>query len=184
MKRRLREKDNIMAGLIHLYTGDGKGKTTAAMGLAVRAAGCGFKPVVAQFLKSGKTGELESLSKLGIPVIRSEKQFGFSFNMDEETKEKSRSEQAGVLDEAIKTVKEGGGGLLVLDEAVGAVSAGLLDEEKLRRFIETKPENLEVVMTGRDPKPWMMEIADYHTCMRKEKHPFDCGVAARTGIEK
>ena len=170
-------------GLIHLYTGDGKGKTTAAAGLAVRAAGRGRRVVFAQFLKGRKTGEISSLEKLGVRVVRSEKDFGFIWNMNDEQKEAFGAEQARLFEEVQRAAAETPIDLLVLDESLGAMMAGRLGADTLREFLSQKPENLEIVLTGREAPDWLMEIADYITNMTKEKHPYDRGVQARESIE-
>jgi cob(I)alamin adenosyltransferase len=170
-----------MNGMIHFYYGDGKGKTTAAVGLAVRAVGYGQKVVFAQFLKTGDTGELKSLEQLGIQVIRSELDLGFTWNMNQRTLEICKQEQSKILDLAIDAVDDAT--LLVLDEVTDAVSKSLLDAKGLREFLNSKPVNLEVVMTGHAPVDWLMETADYVTKMEKFKHPFDQGVPARQAIE-
>jgi cob(I)alamin adenosyltransferase len=170
-----------MSGLLHLYIGNGKGKTTAAVGLSVRAAGRDQQVVFAQFLKSGPTGELRSLEKLGIPVIRSAIQLGFTFQMDEETKIRCRAEQAHLMEQALEQLKTGKVDLLVLDEVIDAVNTGMLDEGTFRSFVEKA--DVELALTGRDPPAWLVEKADYVSEIRKVKHPYDRGIPARKGIE-
>jgi cob(I)alamin adenosyltransferase len=188
---------------LHLYLGDGKGKTSAAVGLAVRAAGGGCPVIFAQFLKSGSTGELASLKTLGITVLRSQKRLGFTFEMDEQTKLICATEQHQVLAAAAEAVAqldaEGRGGdsaaptsadsttaplaLVVLDEALDALELGFLDEDELRAFIEGTPKGIELVLTGRRAPAWLAEQAAYHTEMRKIHHPWDTGTPARHFIE-
>jgi cob(I)alamin adenosyltransferase len=172
--------------MIHVYFGEGKGKTTAAIGLAVRAAGRGRRVIFAQFLKSRETGEITSLEKLGVRIIRSEKPDCFSWEMTEEQKDICRTMQNKLLE----TVKEAIFGaaspdLLVLDEVLNTNTEehDLLDEEALREFIDMKPEPLEIVLTGRPAPEWLIEKADYVTEMKKHKHPYDCGTGARESIE-
>jgi cob(I)alamin adenosyltransferase len=172
-------------GLIHLYYGDGKGKTTAALGLAVRAAGSGMRVVILQFLKNQETGELAVLRSIpGITVLRGKEGVGFSFTMTEEEKNRTRE----IHDENLVLVKElaekGDCELLILDEAIGACARNLLDSKQLEHFIRNKPQKLEVVLTGRNPAQWMLDCADYASEIRKVKHPFDRGIPARKGIEK
>ncbi|MDR0567904.1 MAG: cob(I)yrinic acid a,c-diamide adenosyltransferase [Spirochaetaceae bacterium] len=164
--------------MIHVYIGDGKGKTTGAIGLSVRAAGRGLAVVVAQFLKSGSTGELRALEKLGIPVIRSDLRLGFTFQMDDETKTLCRQEQTRILER----LKAETADMLILDEVIDALNAGMLDEAEFRSFIETC--EAELVLTGRNPSAWLVEKADYVSEVRKVKHPYDRGISARVGIEK
>jgi cob(I)alamin adenosyltransferase len=171
-----------MSGLVHVYIGDGKGKTTAAIGLSVRAAGRDMQVVVAQFLKSGASGELRSLEKLGIPVIRSELQLGFTFQMDEETRVRCRKEQEHILERVRERFKSGRVDLIVLDEVIDALHTGMLDEAEFRSFVETC--GAELALTGRNPPGWLIEKADYVSEVRKVKHPYDRGIHARIGIEK
>ena len=172
-------------GLIHIYCGDGKGKTTAALGLSIRAAGAGMKVVLVQFLKNQRTSELEILEKLpGYVIIRGKEGPSFSYSMTEEEKEKSTLMHTDNLRRAIDLVNNGGCHLLILDEIIGAWNKGLVDQELLKGFIENKPEELELVLTGRNPEPWMRERADYISEIKKVKHPYDSGVKSRKGIEK
>ena len=171
-------------GLIHLYTGDGKGKTTAAIGLAARAAGTGMKVVFGQVLKGRATGEVASLEALDVKVIRSDKKMGFVWQMNDEQKEEFKTEQQRLFDEIRDTVvSDPETGLLVIDEVLDALSLSLIDEQQIRDIIETKPVELEVVFTGRAAPEWLIEKADYVTEMKKIKHPYDKGVKARRAIE-
>lgn len=170
-------------GMIHLYWGEGKGKTTAAMGLAVRARGSGMPVLVVQFLKDGASSELEPLRALGAQVLSGKSGTKFVFQMTEEEKAEVRALQTGHLHRAAAWVQEHPDGLLVLDEALSAWQKEMLDRDLLRRLVEEKPERLEVVLTGRDPADWMHEAADYSTEMRCHKHPYKKGVPARRGIE-
>jgi len=175
--------DREKLGLMHIYCGNGKGKTTAALGLALRASGSGLKVVFAQFMKARDTGELNALPRLlNVTVMRAKPISKFSFQMDEKEKEEVRQSHAAFILE-IKKVMEGAD-LLVLDEAVGAVARGLLDEDLLLELLDTRPPHLEVVLTGRDPSEELLRRADYVSEMVKRKHPFDRGIPAREGIEK
>ena len=163
-----------MQGLIHLYFGDGKGKTTAAVGLSVRAAGAGKRVLFAQFLKDGSSSELNILRTLpNVEVACCEQNFGFFRSMDEQTKAAARLTYSALLENV----------MLVLDEAVAACNHGLIEETALLDFLRRRPETLEVVLTGRDPSQHLLDAADYVTEMRKRKHPFDRGIAARRGVE-
>jgi len=172
------------SGLIHVYMGDGKGKTTAAIGLAVRAAGYGQRVVFGQMLKGRRTGEIASLEALGVIVIRSEKEMGFIWEMDDERKEAFKQEQIRLFAE-IREAAFGGAetGLLVFDEALDVIKMGMLDEQSVRDLLEKKPEKPEMVFTGRSGPEWFLEKADYVTEMKKIKHPFDLGIKARKAIE-
>lgn len=174
-----------MFGLIHIYCGDGKGKTTAAVGLAVRCAGRGNKVLLVQFLKSLDSGELYSLAKLpDIEVMRGKESKKFTFQMNEEEKHALLIEHNKMFEQVLAKIKNGGYSLLILDEVIGALNAKVFEMPKLIEFLRHKPENLEVVLTGRNPAPELVEIADYVSEMRKVKHPMDKGIMAREGIEK
>lgn len=174
-----------MFGLIHIYCGDGKGKTTAAVGLAVRCAGRGNKVLLVQFLKSRDSGELYSLAKLpDIEVMRGKESKKFTFQMNEEEKYALLIEHNKMFEQVLAKIKNGGYSLLILDEVIGALNAKVFEMPKLIEFLRHKPENLEVVLTGRNPAPELVEIADYVSEMRKVKHPMDKGIMAREGIEK
>jgi cob(I)alamin adenosyltransferase len=174
-------------GLIHIYTGDGKGKTTAAAGLAVRARGHGKNVVFAQFLKSGVSGELKPMEELGIIIIRSSKKIGFTFTLNADEKNLCRNEQQLVInnikDILIKDNAKDNIDVLILDEVLDALSTGMLNEDQLQDFIKTKPEQLEIILTGRPVPSWLIEKADYVSEIKKIKHPFDNGTKARKGIE-
>ena len=174
-----------MFGLIHIYCGDGKGNTTAAVGLAVRCAGRGNKVLLVQFLKSRDSGELNSLAKLpDIEVMRGKESKKFTFQMNEEEKHALLIEHNKMFEQVLAKIKNGGYSLLILDEVIGALNAKVFEMPKLIEFLRQKPENLEVVLTGRNPAPELVEIADYVSEMRKVKHPMDKGIMAREGIEK
>ncbi len=174
-----------MFGLIHIYCGDGKGKTTAAVGLAVRCAGRGNKVLLVQFLKSRDSGELYLLAKLpDIEVMRGKESKKFTFQMNEEEKHALLIEHNKMFEQVLAKIKNGGYSLLILDEVIGALNAKVFEMPKLIEFLRHKPENLEVVLTGRNPAPELVEIADYVSEMRKVKHPMDKGIMAREGIEK
>lgn len=172
-----------MSGLIHIYWGEGKGKTCAALGLALRAAGAGIKVLFVQFLKDGCSSEIALLERLGIetaccPDIRK-----FVFQMTEAERLQAGEEYSRLLSAAVSRCREEGSGLLVLDEVLPACQLGLVPETALTDFLCSKPSELEVVLTGREPSLALLELADYVTEMRKLRHPYDRGVQARKGIE-
>lgn len=171
-----------MKGLIHIYCGDGKGKTTAAMGLVVRAAGNGLKVLILQFLKNGKTGELTSFEKLEhVTVIRGKGGMKFTCHMNEEEKAETLRVHTENLLKVIEQAENYD--LVILDEAVGACGCGLLDKQMLLQFLDNKPEKLEVVLTGRNPAQELLDRADYISEIKKIRHPYDKGILARKGIE-
>ena len=174
----------MKTGLIHLYIGEGKGKTTAAVGLAARAAGSGKRVVFGQLLKGQKTGEVASLETLGVNVIRTDKEQYFIWEMDEEQLEACKAEQVrlfNIFRDIVLSDPETD--LLVVDEALDVIVLGLVDEQSVREVFERKPDTLEIVCTGRSAPDWLLEMADYVTEMKKVKHPYDRGVAAREAIE-
>ncbi len=171
-------------GLIHIYCGDGKGKTSAAVGLAVRAVGHGFRVGVVQFLKDGDSGELAPLAAFpGVQILSGKRVKGFTFSMTAEEKAQVRAGQDDYLRRAAAWCGQDLCDLLVLDEAVGAVNLGMLDRALLLDFLRNKPVGVEVVLTGRDPDDELLGLADYVSEIRKVKHPYDRGVKAREGIE-
>lgn len=171
-----------MKGLIHLYCGEGKGKTTAAMGLALRAAGAGKRVLVLQFFKDGSSSEIQALGRFdNVEVVAHRKQFGFFWTLSDAEKEEARVYYTALLEETM--AQSGAYGLLVLDEAMSACTNKVIDEERLLDLLANKPEELEVVLTGRNPSQAMIDRADYVTEMRKIKHPFDRGIPARHGVE-
>lgn len=170
--------------MVHLYCGDGKGKTTAAVGLAVRAAGDGFRVIFAQFMKASESGEINVLNSLeNVEVMRAEAQDKFTFNMNEEERRMAAEENARLLHRAETAAEEVKPFLVVLDEVVEAVYNDMITDEELREFIEKNREKYEIVITGGTPEVWMIDLADYVTDLQKIKHPFDNGQEARKGIE-
>lgn len=168
--------------MIHIYCGDGKGKTTAALGLICRHVGCGGSAVLAQFLKSLPTGELVTLEKLGVPIYRNELPHGFFPNMSEEMKRRVREMHDHTLAEVTRLARANTCSLLVLDELCAALSLGLIDRERVLSLLDEHGET-ELVITGRDPDAELLARADYVTEMKLVKHPFEKGVMARKGIE-
>lgn len=166
-------------GLVHLYCGDGKGKTTAAMGLALRALGQGMRVVVVQFLKNGTSGELEPLKKLGAAVYSGQPGAKFTFQMNAEEKAQATKENNARLAEALQQPCD----LLILDEICAARNSGMVDEALAKQAVLERPQHREVVLTGRNPEAWMMEAADYITEMQPRRHPYEQGIPARKGIE-
>ncbi len=171
-------------GLIHIYCGDGKGKTTAAIGLALRCAGRGCPVVVTQFLKDGTSGECSILAKLDNVTLFAANPCGkFSWQLTDDEKFRTANAFRCMFEAASGFAVKKGARLLLLDEACGACAAGLLDEHILLDFLDNKPKGLEVVLTGRNPSGKLLERADYITEMLKIRHPYDKGFAARAGIE-
>lgn len=173
-----------MRGLIHIYCGDGKGKTTAAIGLAVRCCGAGEKVLLFQFLKENNSSERKMIEKIeNITVIPGRQSIKFVNQMTEEEKAEMREFYKGKFEEIKAMVKGGGYRMLVMDEMIATVNCGFVTEEELLEFLKEKPEELEVVMTGREPKESLCKMADYITEMKMIKHPYEQGIPARKAIE-
>ena len=172
-------------GLIHIYCGDGKGKTTASLGLAVRCSGHGNKVLFVQFLKAWRTGELNTLELLpNIEVLRAKETAKFTFQMSPEEKAQVLKDHMALFEAVKNKCVAEKIDLLILDEVVGACDRGVFNKEALLEFLRNKPETLEVVMTGRNPFPELVELADYVSEICKRKHPKDKGIMARVGIER
>ncbi len=167
--------------MIHLYCGDGKGKTTAAVGLAVRAAGSGMRVLFMQFFKSGKSSEVTALEKLGIVTAHPGVHYGRYKSLDDGKKAEVRDSYDELLNDVIAHAVEYD--LIILDEAVSTYGYAMIDREQLMEFLRQEGSRREIVLTGRDPLPELTDAADYVTEMKKVKHPFDGGIAARQGIE-
>ncbi|MDR1815671.1 MAG: cob(I)yrinic acid a,c-diamide adenosyltransferase [Clostridiales Family XIII bacterium] len=173
--------------MIHLYTGDGKGKTTAGLGLALRAAGAGLRVAAVFLMKGGRSSEIAALRQLpGVTVIEDAggEVFGkwgvqFSYQMNDEAKAEYREALRAALAAAAAAPAD----LLLLDEACSAVSTGMVALADLLALIEARRADTEIVLTGRDPAPELLALADYVSEIHKIKHPFDRGAVARKGIE-
>ena len=170
-----------MKGYVQLYTGNGKGKTTAALGLALRAAGAGMRVFIAQFAKGMKFSELKSIERLG--EIITIKQYGRSnFIRDKAEPEDIELARKG-LEEVRSILSQGNYQMVILDEATIAVHFNLFSSEELLDIIKSKPEHVELVITGRHADPLIIEHADLVTEMREIKHYYHKGIKARPGIE-
>ncbi len=172
-------------GLVQVYTGEGKGKTTAAIGEALRARGRGYKVLLVQFLKGKKgSGEISALEELGVKVICKGKDLGLSLNrIGENERRKVRGEWSNFLDKINEEVLAEDYDLLILDEVNVACHHGLIDENKLLQFIKEKPDSLEIILTGRYASPRLIKTAHLVSEVQKIKHPYDEGIKARKGIE-
>lgn len=174
--------------MIHLYTGEGKGKTTAAIGLCVRAVGRGYSVCFSQFMKGNDTGELYALEKLpNVEILRSRKNYGFYSSMSEADKKELTKVHNGILDSLLEKAESGVCRMVVMDELTYPVKWGLLDMEKLEKLLEMGKEGsdaeIEIVITGRDAADFLKNAADYITRMECVRHPYEKGIAAREGIE-
>jgi cob(I)alamin adenosyltransferase len=171
-----------MKGYIQVYTGDGKGKTTAAIGLALRAAGAGLKIYIAQFVKGMHYSELSSLKKLGKNI--KVKQYGRGcFIRKAPTSLDVKSARAG-FSEVGKLINSGKYDIVILDEANIAIYYKLFSIDELIKLLKNRPKSVEIVITGRKLHPKLLKIADLVTDMKEVKHYYTKGVQARAGIEK
>ena len=169
-------------GLVQIYYGDGKGKTTAAFGLAFRCAGWGRRVVIAQFLKSSPC-ELTAAERFPtLTVLRSKGIHKFTFQMNDEEKAVVAENCRTLLRQAAELARAEDARLLVLDEVIDALR-GFLPQEELCAFLDERPAGLEVVLTGHSLPEQLAARAHYITRMAKEKHPYDQGVTARREIE-
>jgi cob(I)alamin adenosyltransferase len=181
---KLERMTDVRRGLIIVNTGPGKGKTTAAMGTALRAVGQGMRVLMLQFLKgSWHYGELDAVKAFGDNFIM--KQMGRGFV--KVGTEKPDPEDVRMVEEAwgeaVKAMQSGEWDLIVLDEINYAISYGMLDPAKVVQALQSKPEQVHVILTGRNAHPTIVEIADTVTEMRQVKHAYEKGVTAQRGIE-
>jgi len=172
-------------GLVQIYTGEGKGKTTAAFGLALRAAGQGNKILIYQFLKLPDTSEKLALQSMRGFVIES---LGMSWDMaksfnDEKTVAEAKIQISGALKKIAEYAEKKVYDLLILDEIVFCLSKGLAKLEDIKDIIDRRDPAVEIVLTGRGASKELIAMADLVTEMKNIKHPFDRGVGARKGIE-
>lgn len=170
--------------MVHLYYGDGKGKTTAAIGQAVRMAGSGAGVFFVQFLKGQPSAEVRMLLSMpGMTVLRGKAHGRFAAEMTAEDKEAAAALHERQLELAADAALRGEAQMIVLDEVLDAVDTGLLSLETLLSCISRCRDYAEIVLTGRNPAEEILDYADYVTQMIKEKHPFDQGIVPRKGIE-
>ena len=171
----------LIKGYVHLYTGDGKGKTTAAFGLALRAAGAGMKVFIAQFLKGRVSSEVKALEKHSGEITL--RQYGRDCLIKEKPAQEDSLLAGKGLKEAREAMLSGNYDLVILDEAALTTYFNLLSVEDLLNLIKEKPDSVELVITGRKADPQLIEAADLVTEMKEVKHYYQQGLLARTGIE-
>ena len=169
-------------GYLQIYTGNGKGKTTASLGLSIRAAGAGMKVFIGQFMKMGDYSEIKALERFS-DLITIE-QYGIKgFVKGKPATEDIEASKKG-LEKIKRIVASGAYDLVILEEGKVAVMCGLFDVQELIDIIDAKPDNMELVITGRGADPGVIERADLVTEMKEIKHYYQKGVKARVGIEK
>jgi cob(I)alamin adenosyltransferase len=171
-----------MKGYIQVYTGNGKGKTTAALGLAIRAAGAGLKVFIAQFIKMGEYSEIKALKRFKDLITM--EQFGTGRFI----KGKPSASDIEIARKGIEKIKaaftSGKYNVVIMEEANVAAKLGLLSVENILKIMDEKPKDVELVITGRGADPRIIEKADLVTEMKEVKHYFQKGIKARIGIEK
>lgn len=172
-------------GLIHVYCGEGKGKTTAAIGLGMRACGRGGKVLLARFLKTNDSGELVSIAHVkGFDILARNPVRSFVSRMAREDRDATVFAERQFFETAVSRVQDGRYGLLILDEAIGAMEYGFLSTDRVLQFLSHRPPTLETVLTGRNPPRELLAVADYISEIQCVRHPFQRGIPARIGIEK
>lgn len=169
-----------MNGLIHVYTGDGKGKTTAAVGSTIRAIGNGFKVLFVQFIKENLSGEISILQKFPELIDIYRCSTGFIYK---EPKEYQKEKIKICLEELKIKIKNGKYDMIVLDELAVAISLSLISKDETEEFLSLIDKNTEIIITGRGAPQWLIDKADLVTEMRNVKHYFEKGISAQRGIE-
>lgn len=170
-----------MKGYVHVYTGNGKGKTTAAIGLAIRAAGAGMRVYIAQFVKGMHYSELDALDRYVDRITL--KQYGRDCFIEKEPEEEDVQAARQGLEEVKGVLASGDYQMVILDEANIATHYNLFSPDELIELVRSKPESMELVITGRNADPKVVAVADLVTEMKEIKHYYNRGVQARPGIE-
>ncbi len=171
-----------MKGYVQVYTGNGKGKTTAAIGLSIRAAGAGLSVYIAQFIKMGEYSEIKALKRFSDRITI--EQYGFGRFVNRKPSKKDIQVGRKGLERVKVVIASGQFDIVILEEANVAAEYGIISVEELVKLISTKPDGVELVITGRNASPQVIEIADLVTEMKVVKHYYEKGVKARVGIEK
>ena len=173
-------------GYLQVYTGSGKGKTTAALGLGLRAVGSGFKVIMFQFLKGIYSGEQDSVNMLDekFKIIRLAESNKFIGALNDEEKEKLKEQLHRELEQVYEALQNKSCDILILDEIMAAIHGNLLTVDEVCALVEARPESMEMILTGRNAPRQILDRADLVTEMSCIKHYMDKGVPARKGIEK
>ncbi len=168
--------------MIQLYCGNGKGKTTAAIGAAVRAAGSGMQVLFTQFFKNGDSSEIYALKQVqGVYCMFPQEKYVLFETLGESAKARLSQSYHSVLEQIMHDAAEYD--MLVLDEVISAYHFGLLDKETFDAFLQKEKQNREIILTGRSPDDTLLALADYVSDICMVKHPFEQGAEARKGIE-
>ena len=175
------QKEQRMKGYVQVYTGNGKGKTTASLGLSVRAAGAGLKVFIVQFMKQGDYSEIKALSKFENITVE---QYGAGKFVKGKPSEDEKESCAAGFKRLSEALSSGNYDLVLAEEANTAFMCGLITQEDLNHLLSIRPDHVELVFTGRGAPKFLMEKADLVTEMKEVKHYYKQGVVARVGIEK
>ncbi len=171
-------------GYLQIYTGNGKGKTTASLGLAVRAAGSGMNVVIAQFLKAIDTSELNIINNIdNITIMRYSTIKKFVWDMNDKEKDILKVQMQKLLQDTIAYLKDNKSDVVIFDELLGALHGGFITKDEIADLVDNRPENCEYVITGRAAPEWLIEKADLVSSIEPVKHYMDAGVMGRKGIE-
>ncbi|MBN2313717.1 MAG: cob(I)yrinic acid a,c-diamide adenosyltransferase [Sedimentisphaerales bacterium] len=175
-------RQRLSAGYVHVYTGDGKGKTTAAIGLAIRAAGAGLRVLFTQFIKGSASSEIDALKMFSDQITV--RQYGRGRFIRDDSSSEDRDAAENGLAEIEQALSEEDYDMIVLDEANMAIQCHLFSIDRLINLIVSKPPDVEMVITGRNAHPSLLDYADVVTEMKEIKHYYHKGIMARVGIEK
>jgi len=172
-------------GLIQVYTGNGKGKTTASIGTAIRAAGHGLNTIIFLFFKSSNTGEFNALKKFKDQIIINfcSSQEKFIRDMNESEKKILKDETIAAFNIAKALINNKKADIFIFDEISYALINNFISPDNLLTLLKNKPENIEIILTGRDMPEEIIQTADLVTEMKKIKHPFDKGIQSRRGFD-
>lgn len=170
-------------GLTQIYTGDGKGKTTATIGMALRSLRLNFKVAVFQFMKGEKTGEIVTIEELGAEVHMLNAQNKFTWNMNEAELQVLRNECQDGLKKVKHMAASGEYDMIICDEIINAINSKLVSNEDVLDLIAVKNKHTELTLSGRNASPALMEAADLVSEIQCIKHPFEKGIPSRKGIE-
>ena len=186
MNSNIRGAYTDMSGLVHIYTGNGKGKTTAAVGLAFRAWGRGMKVLMVQFLKGMESGEMIAAERLGptFTINPGTAMNKFTWEMNEAELKEARLAQQKQFEYALREINSNQWDMIILDEIMAAIHADMIAEINVLELIDKKPDILELVLTGRKAPEVLIEKADYVSRIDGVKHPFSKGIHSRIGIEE
>ena len=176
--------ENRNKGLTIVYTGDGKGKTTAALGMALRTVGWGGKVLIIQFIKAWKTGEHKAIEKFlpDIKIVPAGEGF-VGIMGDRKSKDTHQVSAKNALKLAKKEIMSNKWQMVILDEINGAIEGGLIALKDVLELLKGKPDEVTLVLTGRQAKPEIIDESDLVTEMQKIKHPFDSGILAKKGVD-